>query len=300
MTNRRNTQSNVLSLARWALPLVATTLVACGGGDEESPPAVIPGPSPVAVDAPPLTPANGTNARGTNVTGSLDFLVFDASGASAPATANTTRAASNVITFTASGPFAAASAGAPGGGLVISKDLSDAAVPTWNGILGNGGVLNLNWPVRSGGGLLSEGNFFVFCSAGVSYTLLTSTPSLEPASRAGAKVAVSGNFVPMTNVAPLYGKTFNRFDCTNSAPTTKFGDDKGTLTMTLNGVTLSQADTVAAFSVAGYRPVGGGTYKRRAYQITLAGTNPAVQYAIVALDTDASGTSTASVLYQYY
>ena len=113
-------------------------------------------------------------------------------------------------------------------------------------------------------------------------------------------MAISGNFVPMTNIAPLYGKTFNRFDCTNTAPTTKFGDDKGTLTMTLNGVTLSQADAVAAFSTAGYRPAGGGTYKRRAYQITLAGTNPAVQYAIVALDTDAAGTSTASVLYQYY
>lgn len=55
MTNRRNTQSNVQSLARWALPLVATTLVACGGGEEELAPVVIPGPSPVVVDAPLAT-----------------------------------------------------------------------------------------------------------------------------------------------------------------------------------------------------------------------------------------------------
>lgn len=148
--------------------------------------------------------------------------------------------------------------------------------------------------------MLSQGHFFVFCANGVSYQPLeASNPLLEPASRAGAQVAVLDNFVPMNDIAPLYGRTFNRFDCTNTAPHTQFGNGNGQLTMTADGLTLAPADVAAAFSATGYQPAPGllpTRYKRLAYQITLNGQT---QYMVVALDVDAHNIATASVLYQY-
>lgn len=281
-----------VSASRWLVLLGGVVaLVACGGGDEDSAATVVPGPSVVAVDAPPPLPAAG--ASGTHVAGTLDFLVFSATGTPANATATTTIGGYRDITFAAAGPFAGASAGAPGGGLVISKDLANPTYGLkWNTVTENGGIVNLSFPSGSGGGLLSQGNFFVYCSAGRPTTVT------DAVAKAGAQVAVSGNFVAMTNIASLYGQTFNRFDCTQTAPTTKFGDRKGQLTMVFDGLTLTQAAVVAAFSSAGYQPTPGSnpTYKRRAYQITLNGQT---QYAIVALDVDAAGNASASVLYQY-
>lgn len=264
------------------LGLVAGNLAACGGGGGTTP-----------YEA-PVVPAVvlQSNVPVPIQTHSLPYAVYGGA-TSVPATAlATVRSAQAVtdITFSPAAPFTT--------GLLIAK--VNTYVPTWNGVAGNGGIPNKPWPSGSGGGLLSQGNFFVFCSNGVSYQPLeASNPLLEPAARAGAQVAVSDNFVLLGDIAPLYGKTFHRFDCTSTAPDTTFGDGNGHLTMTVDGQTLAPTDVAAAFSAAGYQPAPGllpTRYKRLAYQITLNGQT---QYMVVALDVDAHNIATASVLYQY-
>ncbi len=289
------------TLRRWALvPLATLALAACGGGDPDVPQAAPgPGPASVAVSAPPQTSVTAGDSAGAthaNQTGPLHYMVFSASNVTAgmpvvDVAAINHGGSTHDIVFSATGAFA------PSGGLTISKDLTSASIETWNGVSGNGGIQNLGATFNGNeSGLLSDGNILVYCSAGMSYqTLGGSNPGLEPTARAGAQVAVSGNFVAMSDIAPLYGKTFKRFDCTNSAPDTKFGDSNGNLTMAFGGITLSPADVVAAFSSAGLTS-SGATYKRSAYQITIRGVT---RYVIVALDQDAAGHKTASVLYQF-
>lgn len=288
MPNRANQ-----SLRRWALvSAAALALAACGGGDPDVPQAgPLPGPATFAVAAPPpppVVPGDSAGVTQANQVGTLHYMVFG----SASVTGGVPSLAQATITQDATSHDVALT-----GGLVIHKDLTNpAAVETWNGVSGNGGVLNMPWPAGSGGGLLSSGNFLVFCAGGTSsQVLLPAMPASEPYARAGAFVFVSGNFVGMNNIAPLYGKTFKRFDCTDSAPNTTFGDRNGNLTMAFGAVNLSPANVVDAFSIAGFTTAG-ANYKRRAYQITINGQT---QYAIVALDTDAVGNRTASVLYQY-
>ena len=262
MTNRRNTQSPVQSLARWALPLVATTLVACGGGEESA--------GPTANSSTPVVSIGPTTSPVT--TRSLGYSVFSSTsvetgaGVAATAEVTSTDVEPIKIAFPVSDAFSK--------GLdIVGVNLSD---PSWNGVPGDGLVPNMNWLSGAGGFNPKKGNFFVFCSAGRS-------PSVSvPVAQAGAQVAISADLMAMNDVTPIIGMTFNRFDCTSAAATTT----------TFGGV----ADVSAAFSPTGYQPTGGGTYKRRAYQVTLDG-HP--QYVVVALDTDAVGVSTASVLYHY-
>lgn len=290
----------IQSLGRWVLvPAAALALAACGGGEPDVPQAgAAPGPASFVVDAPPATPtlAPGENEGVTRnfPAGTLHYLVFNASsvsaGPSAPVEAVITDDGSvHDIKFAASDAFP--------DGLTMHKDLSTAVTETWNGVVGNGGIQSNAAFNNPDGGLLSGGNFFVYCSAGMSYMpTAASNPALEPASRAGAQVAISGNFVAMTDVAQLYGKTFKRFDCTNTAPDTIFGDSNGNLTMAFGGLKLSPAQLTAAFSNNGFTS-GAVIYKRRAYKINFKGQT---QYAIVALDQAVGGGNrTASVLYQF-
>lgn len=288
MPNRANQ-----SLRRWALvSAAALALAACGGGDPDVPQAgPLPGPATFAVAAPPpppSVPGDSTGATQATQAGTLHYMVFGASSVAAGVPGGA------VATITHSG---ASHDIALTGGLVIHKDLTNpAAVETWNGVSGNGGVLNMPWPAGSGGGLLSDGNFLVYCAGGTSSQVIR--PAMlasELFARINAYVFVSGNFVGMNNIAPLYGKTFKRFDCTDTAPNTTFGDRNGNFTMAFGALSLSPANVVDAFSNSGYS-IAGANYKRRAYQITINGQT---QYAIVALDTDALGNPTASVLYQY-
>jgi hypothetical protein len=291
----------ISTLRRWALvPLATLALAACGGGEPDVPQAVLPpGPATFAVAAPPATPTmSGDTAGATQAgqTGQLHYMVFSASDVAAGMPVSDVATISNSgathdITFLTTAAFAPA-------GLVVSKAVAAATVETWNGVSGNGGIQNLEATFNGNeSGLLSDGNFLVYCSAGISSQLLPATiPALAPAARAGAQVAVSGNFVAMSDIAPLYGKTFKRFDCTDSAPSTKFGDSNGNFAMAFGAVTLAPADVVAAFSSGGFTSTTGAIYKRRAYQITIRGVT---RYAIVALDRDAAGNATASVLYQF-
>lgn len=292
----------IQSLSRWALvPVAALALVACGGGESDLPQAGgPPGPASFVVDAPPPTPtlAPGENEGATRnfPTGRLHYMVFSASsvaaGPSAPVEAVITHSTTtHDIVFAATTAFLAP-------GLTIHKDLLVADAETWNGVIDNGGIQNNEAFVNPDGGLLSGGNFFVYCSAGASYQWkLPIGPVAAPATlRAGAQVAISGNFVAMTDIAPLYSKTFKRFDCTDSAPDTTFGDRAGNLTMAFGGLKLNPAQVTAAFSNAGFTS-GSVNYKRRAYKINFKGQT---QYAIVALDQNVGGGSpTASVLYRY-
>lgn len=294
----------ISTLRSWALlPLAALALAACGGGESDPPlPGPILGPVTVLVAVPPqtaATPGDSAGAIHADQTGSLNYMVFGASDV-ATGTPVLARASISRIGITHAIEFPNTGAFAPAG-LVISKNIAAAAVETWNGISYNGGILNsADSFVGIESGLLSDGNFLVYCSARMSYVPASDVhPVTDPVARAGAQVAISGNFVAMANIAPLYGKTFKRFDCTNSAPDTKFGDGKGNFTMAFNGMTLNQAQVEQAFSAMGYQPSPGlnPTYKRRAYQITIRGVT---RYVILALDTDAVGTPTASVLYQFF
>lgn len=298
----------IQSLSRWALvPVAALALAACGGGEPDLPQAGgPPGPATFVVDAPPATPTLGpgdiASATQASPTGTLPYMVFSASSAPAGstpqrATATITHsvAASHDITFTSFGD-------PPAPSLTISKDLTEVApLEKWNGVYYNGGVPNrplfsgADCVARSDCGLLSGGNFFVYCSAGASYQWkgLLVAPSIL---RAGAQVAISGNFVAMTDIAPLYGKTFKRFDCTDTAPDTTFGDRDGNLTMAFGSLKLSPAQVTEAFSTAGLT-ISDVTYKRRAYQWSPT-NGGAPEYIIVALDKDAAGKTTASVLYK--
>jgi hypothetical protein len=286
----------IQSLRRWALaPAIALVLTACGGGEPDVPQAgAAPGPATFAVAAPPpppVMPGDSTGATQANQTGTLHYMVFGAVNVAGGWPSG------SVGTITRDATKHDISLPALSSSLVIRKDLTNpAAVETWSGVPGNGGVLNMPWPAGSGGGLLSNGNFLVYCAGGTSsQVVLPAMPASELYARINAYVFVSGNFVGMNNIAPLYGKTFKRFDCTDSAPNTTFGDRNGNLTMAFGALSLSPADVVAAFSSAGFS-IAGSNYKRRAYQITINGET---QYAIVALDTDALGNPTASVLYRY-
>lgn len=269
MTNRRTTQSNVQLLARWALPLVATTLVACGGG-EEGAGSTTQSSTPV-VSIGPNTSTVTTSSLGYSVFGSTSV----ATGAGVAATAEITSSDAEPITiaFPASGVFTA--------GLVIVG--VNLPIAIWNGVSGNGSVPNMDWLSGASGVIPKKGNFFVFCSAG-----RPSTSVSDAMAQAGAQVAISEKFVAMTDVTPVIERAFNRFDCTSAAATTTI----------LGGVSLIASDVLKAFSEDGYQPTPGfnPTYKRRAYQVTLNGQT---KYVVVALDTDAVGVSTASVLYHY-
>lgn len=269
MTNRRNTQSNVLSLARWALPLVATTLVACGGGDEAAG-STANSSTPVVSIGPTTSPVT-TSSLGYSVFGSTSV----ATGAGVVATAEVTSSDAEPIKIAF--PFSVAF---PTGLDIVGVNLP---IAIWNGVPGNGIVPNMNWLSAAGGFVPKKGNFFVFCSAG-----RPSTSVSNAMAQAGAQVAISANLVAMIDVTPVIESTFNRFDCTGTAATTTI----------LGGVSLIASNVRKAFSEDGYQPTPGSnpTYKRRAYQVTLNGQP---QYVVVALDTDAAGTSTASVLYQY-
>lgn len=288
----------IQSLSRWALvPVAALALAACGGGDPDVPQAGgPPGPATFVVDALPATPtlAPGENKGATRnfPPGKLHYMVFSASsvtaGPSVPVEAVITDDGSlHDITFAVSDAFP--------DGLTIHKNLSDAVVEAWNGFVAIGGVYSNEVLNNSDGGMRSGGNFFVYCSAGTYNVLSSGKTATATVARAGAKVAISGNFVAMTDIAALYNKTFKRFDCTNPAPQTTFGDGNGKLTMAFGSLTLSQEDVTKAFSTAGFTS-GGVIYKRRAYKIDFNGQ---AQYAIVALDQDVGGGNpTASVLYQ--
>lgn len=262
MTNRRNTQSNVQSLARWALPLVATTLVACGGGEEAA--------GSTTQSSTPVVSIGSTTSPVT--TRSLDYSVFSkASVATATAEVTSTDVEPIKIAFPVSVAF-------PTRLDIVGVNLS---VPSWNGVPGNGIVPNMNWLSGAGGFTPKKGNFFVFCSAG-----RPSTSVSDAMAQAGAQVAISANF-GVANLSSINGKAFYRFDCTNPS-------DPQQTTTNFGGV----ADVAAAFGPDGYQPNPGvnPTYKRRAYQVTLNGQP---QYVVVALDTDDKNVSTASVLYQY-
>lgn len=289
----------IQSLSRWALvPVAALALVACGGGEPDVPQAgAAPGPATFVVDAPPATPtlASGENLGVTKnfPTGRLHYMVFSASsvnaGPSAPVEAVITKNGfEHDITFAASDAFL--------GGLTMYKNLSTAVTETWNGVVGTGGIQSNEAFRNPDDGLLSGGNFFVYCSAGTYNVPSSAKTATAPVARAGAKVAISGNFVAMTDIAALYSKTFKRFDCTDTAPDTTFGDRDGNLTMAFGGLKLSPAQVTAAFSTAGFTS-GGVIYKRRAYKINFKGQT---QYAIVALDQNVGGGNpTASVLYRF-
>lgn len=286
------------NFSRWAagaaiLALAASSLVACGGGDDASTPTQI--PTTVTVTPGQSTPSVGNTTSGTTGSGNLNYLVYSntdlTTGTATAATAQilavpngstfTTR-----ITFPAAAPFAS--------GLVI--DDAHSGGPNWPTDitpadslikLSGGGPFNMSWPSGNGTGLLAQGNFFVFCANGPAAPTIA-----EQAARTGAQVAISGNFSPMDNVAVLYGKIFKRFDCAGIT-TTSFGDGQGHLTMNGDGLNLSEAQTVQAFSADGYAPTAGQTVKRRAYSIVTEGRT---RYAIVALDN--RGYPYASVLYQ--
>ena len=266
MTNRRTTQtqSNVQSLARWALPLVATTLVACGGGEEAA--------GSTTQSSTPIVSIGSTTSPVT--TRSLGYSVFSkASVATAAAEVTSTDVEPIKIAFPDSVAF-------PTGLDIVGVNLVVSDV-MWNGEKGNGIVPNMNWLAGAGGFIPKKGNFFVFCSAG-----RPSTSVSNAMAQAGAQVAISANF-GVANLSSINGKAFYRFDCTNPS-------DPQQTTTNFGGV----ADVAAAFGPDGYQPNPGvnPTYKRRAYQVTLDG-HP--QYVVVALDTDAVGVSTASVLYHY-
>lgn len=301
--------ARALHLFLLALPL--GVLVACGGGEEEEASAP---PSLVRVDAPPSAPA-GSTSSGTDLSGTLHYRLWGsadvATGAGATASAQVAatpvhftdgvtvggfRYYDTSITFAPPSPFAA--------GLQITDAYRRSLI--WHiqnssGAWENFDASNIGFEigvVKSGGvsssalfedkGLLGRGNFFVFCSARPVSVTVT-----EQIARSGAQVAVSGNFVPMDNVAALYGKSFNRFDCAETPNKTTFGDGKGHLTMSFDGITLSEAQTVQAFSSAGYAPAAGQIIKRRAYSAVINGVTRTI---VVALDNRAY--PYASVLYQ--
>lgn len=300
-------------LALLALPL--GLLVACGGGEsEESPPA----PTMVRVDTPPrAATAAGIASTGIELSGALNYQVWGngdvAAGSGAMASAQVAAVPdishtgdiikyNTTITFVPAAPFttglkiADAHSGVnwliqDGGGTWISVDATD---PATGATIKSGGVTTSTWPASHtmwSGSLLSLGNYFVFCSAGAA------SASVSPqAARSGAQVAISSRFEPMDNLAPLYGKSFYRFDCAGTTNKTTFGDGQGHLSMAFDGLALSEAQTVQAFSTAGYTPATGQTIKRRAYSIVINGVT---RYAIVALDNRGSPyVSYASVLFQ--
>lgn len=285
----------------WAwLALPLGLLVACGGGEsEESPPA----PTMVRVDTPPrAATASGTASTGIELSGALNYQVWGsgdvAAGSGATASAQIVATANiaelgnilgynTTVTFAPAPPFAT--------GLVIGNAHSGVNWPTDATIdmvvIKGGGVSSTTWPASHSmwsGSLLAQGNYFVFCSAGAATASVTAQTA-----RTGAQVAISSRFVPMDNLAPLYGKRFYRFDCAGTTDRTTFGDGQGHLTMAFDGITLSEAQTVQAFSDAGYAPAAGQIIKRRAYSIVINGTT---RYAIVALDN--RGSPYASVLFQ--
>lgn len=280
------------------LGLTTAALVACGGGNDEATTPVS-SPTTVTVASPPATPSALNTSSGTTSSGTLNYLVYGsadvAAGSGSTASAQvvavaTANSFTTNVTFPAAAPFA--------GGLLINDAHSGS--PSWPTdntpggslvVLSGGGPFNMSWPSGNGNGLLAQGNFFVFCASGAIAPTVTAQTA-----RSGAQVAISGNFSPMDNIAALYGKTFKRFDCAGTTGTTSFGDGQGNLTMTGDGLTLSQAQTVQAFSAAGYAPAAGQIIKRRAYSIVINGST---RYVVVALDNrGAPYASYASVLYQ--
>lgn len=296
-TLRRPPLFRTTNLAVLALPLCL--LVACGGGSEESAPA----PTLVRVDTPPraLAAASGVASTGIERSGTLNYQVWSsgdvAAGSGTAASAQVTavpvyfhegglRYYDSSITFAPGGPFPS--------GLHIADAHRGPSWPTDSPdlmVVKGGGVSTTTWPTSHtmwSGSLLSLGNYFVFCSAGAA------TPSVsEQAARTGAQVAVSSRFEPMDNLAPLYGKSFYRYDCAGTTSKTTFGDGQGHLTMVSDGISLNEAETVQAFSSAGYAPAAGQIIKRRAYSIVINGVTRTV---VVALDN--RGTPYASVLFQ--
>ncbi len=285
-------------LAFLALPL--GLLVACGGGESGE---QAPAPTMVRVDTPARAAAatNTPLSTGIELTGTLNYRVWGSgdvevgSGATANAQIVAVRMDSELgnilgydttITFPPAAPFAS--------GLTIRDAHRGVNWPTDSPdliVVKGGGVSSTTWPASHTmwpGSLLSLGNYFVFCSAGAA----NASVSVQ-AARTGAQVAISSHFEPMDNLAPLYGKSFYRFDCAGTTNKTTFGDDQGHLTMAFDGITLSEAQTVQAFSTAGYTPATGQTIKRRAYSIAINGVT---RYAIVALDN--RGSPYASVLFQ--
>lgn len=291
-------------LALLALPL--SLLVACGGGEsEESAPT--PAPTMVRVDTPPRAAAATTAPLSTGIesSGALNYQVWgsgDVAGG-AGTTANGQITATPIIshphdtneynllgydttiTFATAPPFT--------NGLVIKDAHAGVTWPTDDTyhIVKGGGVSSTTWPASHtmwSGSLLSLGNYFVFCSAGA---VQASVPAQT--ARTGAQVAVSSRFEPMDNIAALYGKSFYRFDCAGTTNKTTFGDGQGHLTMAFDGITLSEAQTVQAFSNAGYAPAADQIIKRRAYSLVVNGVTRTV---VVALDN--RGAPYASVLFQ--
>lgn len=264
-----------------AITGLSLALLGCGGGGSDAPaaPTVVPGPTTVAVTAPPAPPSTGNTSAGIGQSGALNYLVFDntspTTGTGTMAT-GTVDATAKTITFPAAPPFST--------GLVVGNITANGS-PTFNG--------------SDAGGTSDEGNVFVFCSAGFSTQAVD-----EPAARAGQKVAFSGNTVALTNVAFLYGKKYNEMNCTNAPGTYTFGDGNGNLTMAYAesngqaGPTLTAAQVVSAFSASGYTftsgDATGGNVKFRAYSNTESGVTI---YNVAVLLTQPDGLTTTSVLY---
>lgn len=294
----RHTLYRAAKLALLTLPL--GLLVACGGASEEPAPA----PTMVRVDTPPraLAASSGTASTGIELSGTLNYQVWGsgdvAAGLGTTASAQVASQANyshegNLLHYDSSITFAPASPFA--NGLRIADTHKGVNWPTDAAVglvvVKGGGVSSTTWPASHSmwsGQLLAQGNYFVFCSAGAA------TPSVSAeTARTGAQVAVSSRFQPMDNLAALYGMSFYRFDCAGTTNKTTFGDGQGHLTMAFDGMNLSEAQTVQAFSSAGYAPVAGQVIKRRAYSIVINGVTRTV---IVALDN--LGSPYASVLFQ--
>lgn len=295
----RYTLCRAASLALLALPM--GLLVACGGSESTD---SVAGPTTVRVDTPPRAAAamSAPLSSGIESSGALNYWVWGsgdvAAGAGATASAQIVALPdyshegnllgyASTITFAPAAPFAS--------GLIINNAHSGVNWPTDTSVdmvvIKGGGVSSTTWPASHtmwSGSLLSLGNYFVFCSAGAA----TASVSTQTA-RTGAQVAVSSRFEPMDNLAALYGKSFYRFDCAGTTSKTAFGDGQGHLTMAFDGITLSEAQTVQAFSSAGYTPAAGQIIKRRAYSLVVNGVTRTV---VVALDN--RGTPYASVLFQ--
>ena len=288
----------VANLALLTLPMCF--LVACGGGESEE---SVPGPTMVRVDTPlRAATAGGIASTGIELSGALNYQVWGsgdvAGGAGVTANGQVAAVANyshggnllhydSSITFPSALPFTT--------GLVIGDAYRGVTWPTDSSdliVVKGGGVSSSAWPASNtpwgSGRLLSQGNYFVFCSAGAAQASISSQTA-----RTGAQVAVSSRFEPMDNIAALYGKVFYRFDCAGTTNKTTFGDGQGHLTMAFDGITLSEAQTVQAFSNAGYVPAAGQIIKRRAYSLAINGVTRTV---IVALDN--LGAPYASVLFQ--
>jgi len=253
-------------MRRFAVMALAALLTACGGGGGSGG-----STGPVSVPVTPTpTPSAGNTSSGTTQTGSLQYLVFSSGSATvASSTSNGTPiaaaidATANTITF-------------PAGTAPLSAGLTIGAAGTNNPTFNS---------IASVGGTGAQGNGFLWCGAGI-------PPSVtRQVSQAGTIVGISGNMTALSDIAPLYGRTFTKRDCAGDVVTVRFGDGNGNMTLQVNSLPAwTPAQVLAAFTSSGVQLDANTVIRLKAYSITISGTATTV---IVALIHDNSGNSGA-------